>query len=681
MKVFGVTGWKNSGKTGLMERLIAHFTAQGLCVSTLKHTHHGVDLEKPGTDTHRHREAGAQEVVLASSARIAIQHELRSADEPRLADLIARLTPCDLVLVEGFKGAAHPKIEAHRAATGEPFLAPANDTICAIASDTPLTDQNLPIFDLDDIQGIADFIAKITGMTPPARAGLANDCFALPPGVTWTPVDDALNTLKSRLSPVTDIETVPVAKSRGRILAVDHMAVRSNPPGANSAVDGYAFAYAGLPQTDPIHMPLVDGRSAAGTPYEGSVPAGHAIRILTGALLPEGVDTVVLQEDVQVDGATLSFPAGVKPGANARAAGEDVKSGHIALPAGHKVRTPDVALLSALGLGSIQTYKQLRVGVLSTGDELAEPGTTLDVARTYDANRPMLLSLAEDWGYRPVDLGHISDDRDTLRAALTDAAAKADVILTSGGASAGDEDHVSALLKETGSLYHWRIAIKPGRPLALAQWNGTPVFGLPGNPVAALVTALIFARPAFSVLAGGQWLDPQTLTLPAAFSKSKKAGRREYLRARLNDDGHVEVFKSEGSGRISGLSWATGLVELPDEAADITPGFPVRFLPYSGFGSNLACFFWSKISWGWMCTKRSGAPPFGTFLIPVPQQTLLLATPIALGLGRPLVMGFLALGDPDLDLHQTLVIEIDDQRNKGHALALGRIPQFRNLFL
>lgn len=584
MKVFGVTGWKNNGKTGLMERLIAHFTAQGLRVSTLKHTHHGVDLEKPGTDTHRHRVAGAKEVVLVSSSRIATLRELRDDPEPKLAALIEGLEPCDLVLVEGFKTAPHPKIEAHRAATGEALLATTNDTIRAVASDEALPDLNLPVFNLDDTHAIATFISETTGLAPRKAKGLKNDCFALPPGVHWTPVDEALETLKSRLAPVVGTQAVPTAQLRGRLLAADHIAARSNPPCANSAVDGYAFAYADLPKGDVITLPLVAERAAAGDPFIGNVPKGHAIRILTGALLPQGVDTVVLQEDVQVDGAQLRFPAGVKPGVNARAAGEDVAAGKLALPLGHKMRAPDVALLSALGIAQAQVFNRLRVGVLSTGDELADPGSTLDPARTYDANRPMLLSLVQGWGYDPVDLGHVADNRDALRCAFDDAATQADVILTSGGASAGDEDHVSALLNETGSLHHWRIAIKPGRPLALAQWNGTPVFGLPGNPVAALVTTLIFARPAFSVLAGGPWLSPMAITLPAAFEKSKKAGRREYLRARVNENGQVEAFKSEGSGRISGLSWATGLVELPDEAMDITPGTPVRFLPYEGFG-------------------------------------------------------------------------------------------------
>ena len=195
----------------------------------------------------------------------------------------------------------------------------------------------------------------------------------------------------------------------------------------------------------------------------------------------------------------------------------------------------------------------------------------------------MLSALVQGWGYERVDLGIARDEVGAVRAALDRGAAEADVILTSGGASAGDEDHVSALLRSEGQMTAWRIALKPGRPLALAMWRGVPVFGLPGNPVAAFVCSLIFARPALSVLAGGDWLTPLAVTVPAAFSKRKKPGRTEYLRARLTEGGQAEVFASEGSGRISGLAWATGLVELGPEAREIAAGDPVRFLPYSGF--------------------------------------------------------------------------------------------------
>ncbi|MEM1361880.1 MAG: gephyrin-like molybdotransferase Glp [Pseudomonadota bacterium] len=413
---------------------------------------------------------------------------------------------------------------------------------------------------------------------------LKNDCFAMPQGVEWTPVDVALAHLKSALGPVKRVETLPTPDCAGRVLAHDVFAARANPPGANSAVDGFGFAAAHLGPSGRQVLPLLTGRAAAGAPYRNTVAPGKALRILTGALLPAGVDTVVLEEDVAADDHAVAFEAPIKPGANTRKAGEDIAVGQQALSVGRVLKPADLALASALGVPELAVRERLRVGILSTGDELAAPGSTEDPAKTYDANRPMLLAIAERWGYVSVDLGHVRDDRAALQARLDDAAIKTDAILTSGGASAGDEDHVSALLKESGALQTWRIALKPGRPLALALWNGVPVFGLPGNPVAAFVCTLIFARPALAMIAGGHWCDPQGYLLPAAFEKRKKAGRREFLRARVTRDGAAEVFASEGSGRISGLSWADGLVELPDDAAHISPGDPVRYLPFGSFG-------------------------------------------------------------------------------------------------
>ena len=415
---------------------------------------------------------------------------------------------------------------------------------------------------------------------PPLR----DDCFAMPQGVDWMPVDEALARLRAALHPVTGVETLAPRDAAGRVLADDCIARRSNPPRPNSAVDGYGFAHASLGPA-PHELPLVAGRAAAGQPFAGAVPMGQAVRILTGAILPEGVDTVVLEEDCATDGRAIAFQGPVRPGANTRRAGEDVEAGRLALPAGHLMRPPDVALLTALGLGEDEVHRRLRVGVPSTGDEIVDdPGAPALPHQIWDANWPMLLSLARAWGFVPVDLGHAPDDPRAIAARLDAGAAEADVILTSGGASAGDEDHVSALLRAKARLTSWRIAVKPGRPLALAMWDGVPVFGLPGNPVAAFVCALIFARPALSFLAGAGWAEPTGFTVPADFSKSKKPGRREYLRARLTPDGAAEVFASEGSGRISGLAWATGLVELPDEAVTVAPGTPVRFLPYGSFG-------------------------------------------------------------------------------------------------
>ncbi len=412
---------------------------------------------------------------------------------------------------------------------------------------------------------------------PPLR----NDCFALPAGVNWTPVDDALALLRDRLAVVTGVESAPLMQAAGRILAEDVQAKRSNPPQPNTAVDGYGFA--GPVADGPCVLPLVEGRAAAGVPFGGRVPSGHAVRVLTGAALPEGVDTVILEEDVTLDQGHIAFRGPLKKGANARKAGEDVVEGALALPAGRRLTPADLALLSAIGLAEVSVYKVLRVGVLSTGDELVEPGDIAAPGQIYDANRPMLLSLVERMGFEPVDLGGAEDSREALEDHLDQAARRVDVILTSGGASAGDEDHVSALLQEAGAMQEWRIALKPGRPLALGMWDQTPVFGLPGNPVAAMVCTLVFARPALSLMAGAGWQEPQGFDVPAAFEKRKKPGRREYLRARIRE-GRAEVFHSEGSGRISGLSWAEGLVEIEDGARDIQPGDPVRFIPYESFG-------------------------------------------------------------------------------------------------
>ena len=428
------------------------------------------------------------------------------------------------------------------------------------------------------ILGLGQEALLSPGPVPPT--GLRNDCFALPPGIDWTPVDQALQHLRDNMTCVVGAEEVALIEASGRILTEDVAAPRAHPPHSNTAVDGYGFEGG---RAEGTHvLPLVEWRAAAGDVTQ-SVPAGHAIRILTGAALPDGVDTVILQEDVTREGDKIAFRGPVKQGANTREAGEDVARGEALLPRGRRLTAGDLGLLAATGVARLVVRSRLRVGVLSTGNELVQPGAEAREDQVFDANRPMLLALVERLGHVPVDLGHVRDDREALRALLTARVDDVDAILTSGGASSGDEDHVSALLQETGQMTLWRIAVKPGRPLALGLWQGRPVFGLPGNPVAAMVCTLVFAAPALAVLAGQDWTEPKGFALPARFSKKKKAGRREYLRARLDGDG-VEVFASEGSGRVSGLSWADGLVELPDAAMDISPGDPVRFIPFHAFG-------------------------------------------------------------------------------------------------
>ncbi|MDE0783744.1 MAG: molybdopterin-binding protein, partial [Planktomarina sp.] len=339
----------------------------------------------------------------------------------------------------------------------------------------------------------------------------------------------------------------------------------------------------GAISSGPQSYQLLDGRAAAGEAFVGSVSAGEALRVLTGAALPAGAQTVVLQEDVLIQDGIIEVNGPLELGSNVRATGEDITAGTVLLQVGHKLTPQDLGMLVAVGVSKVEVFKPLRVVVISTGTELRAPGSEAQAEQIYDANSPMLSAILRRWNLHVIEFGIVQDDPEALRKALDRAAECADVIITSGGASAGDEDHLSAILNTTGTMALWRVAVKPGRPLALGVWNGAAIFGLPGNPVAAFVCLLIFARPALSQLAGAGFTRPEPLMLPAAFNKKKKPGRREYLRARLRS-GRVDIFTSEGSGRISGLSWSDGLVELTEDETSVIQGQLVRYLPYSSFG-------------------------------------------------------------------------------------------------
>jgi molybdopterin molybdotransferase len=413
---------------------------------------------------------------------------------------------------------------------------------------------------------------------------LKNDCFALPPGIEWTPVPEALTRLRERIEPIAAVDEIPLADALGRVLARDAVAQRSTPPHDNAAVDGYAVAHASLTPEGEQSLVLLDGRAAAGAPFVGAVPLGHAVRTLTGAVMPEGTDSVVMQEDVTRGEGGVTFGSGLKPGANRRKAGEDIATGETAIRAGRRLGAADLAQAASVGLARLAAYRPLRVALFSTGDELCDPGEPPALGAIYDANRPMLAGLARAQGFEVIDKGRIPDDAASIRTALTEAAAQADAVVTSGGASGGDEDHIARALTHLGAMAEWRIAMKPGRPLAMGQIGGVPVFGLPGNPVAAFVCFLMFARPALLRLGGADWPElprfPVTITGPA----KKRAGRTEYLRGRYIGEGKVEKFRSEGSGLISGLRWSDGLIELSHNRDRVEAGEAVDYIPYSAFG-------------------------------------------------------------------------------------------------
>jgi len=412
-------------------------------------------------------------------------------------------------------------------------------------------------------------------------AQLSDDCFAF--GGTLLGVDAALALIAERVRPVVDDETVPLGEATGRFLARDLVAGIDVPPHPNSAVDGYAILHADLLPDCETVLP-VTGRAAAGHPLGRAIARGEAIRIFTGAPMPEGADTVMMQEDCTLAGGKVTLKPGIKRGANRRHAGEDVEQGTLALAAGRRLRPADLGLAASLGIDRLAVYRRLRVALLSTGDEVSEPGAPLPPGAIYDANRVMLAALLGGLGCRVSDLGIRPDRAAALGDTLAHAAQEHDLIVTSGGVSTGEEDHVRTAIERFGRLDFWRLAIKPGRPVALGQIKGTPLIGLPGNPVAAALTFAILGRPLILRLAGGGEEPPATFRVRADFAYRKRPGRREYVRANLSRDGETVVahkYPKDGAGILSSIVRSDGFV-IVDEAADgLRPGESVDFLPYA----------------------------------------------------------------------------------------------------
>jgi molybdopterin molybdotransferase len=414
-------------------------------------------------------------------------------------------------------------------------------------------------------------------------AQLSDDCFAF--GGPMMSVDEAVAIIAARVTAVQDVETVDLKNADGRVLAAGISAPLPLPPFTNSAVDGYAVRSGDLPLTEQQAFP-VTGRVQAGASAQESIKPGHAMRIFTGAPMPEGADTVFMQEDVRLDEAgRVVLPTGLKAGANVRPAGEDISAGTPALPAGQRLRPQDVALAAAFGLTQVEVRRRIRVAVFSTGNELVSPGAPRAAAQLFDSNRFMLMAMLARLGCDVSDLGILRDDRAPLASALKKAAGAHDLILTTGGVSTGEEDHVKAGVESVGTLVLWRMAIKPGRPVAMGIIGGTPFIGLPGNPVASFVTFVHVVRPTVLALAGGLQQNPVPVPVRAAFTYKKKIARREYVRVNLRKgaDGVLEAvkFPREGAGLLSSLVETDGLVELGEDITKVEPGQAVGFLSYA----------------------------------------------------------------------------------------------------
>lgn len=418
-------------------------------------------------------------------------------------------------------------------------------------------------------------------------AQLKDDCFAFDGPLM--PITDMERLISERILPVTEIERVSLAAAAGRVVAKDVVAPVNLPHFDNSAVDGYAVRFDDLNATGDTVM-KISGRVMAGQSAAPQFGAKEAVRIFTGAPMPPGADTVFMQEDAAEEGQNVRLPQGLKRGANRRLLGEDITVASVAIPAGRVLDTQNIALAAALGLTVLEVRRRTRVAIFSTGDEVVEPGSQLSGAAVFDANRALLRQLLERLGCEVSDLGILRDDPQSLQLALKKAAENNDVVLTSGGVSTGDADYVKNAVEAIGSLTFWRIAIKPGRPVAMGvipnpDGNSAAFVGLPGNPVAVFVTFVRVVRPLLLRLAGANPKPLKALPVISAFDYKKKSGRREYVRVSLKErpDGYFDAIKypQDGAGVITSLTETDGLIELPENVEKISAGERVGFLSYA----------------------------------------------------------------------------------------------------
>ncbi len=583
LPLLGVAAWSGTGKTTLLEQLIPLLVDRGLRIGVLKHAHHDFDIDQPGKDSYRLRKAGAQQMMVASRRRHARitetthgETELAEADFRQLLASFDQ-TELDLLLVEGFKHEHFPKIELHRAEIGKPLLFPEDSDIIALASDQPQQSgeqqqTSLPRLDINDLAAIADFVCR-----------WLDGCQSKEPeaGKGFLSVEAARNAILAALTPSNACIDKPLAQCHGAVLATNLISPINVPPHANSAMDGIGLRSDDLATG---RWQLV-GEVLAGQQRHEPVLAGQAVQIMTGAPLPPGVDTVVMREETELDGEWVSVSAPIKAGQNVRQAGEDLALGAVAIPAGTRLGAPQLGLAASLGQSRLSVRAPLKVALFSTGDEVQAPGEQLAPGHIFDSNRFTLMALIRAAGCEVMDLGIIPDDKTILRQQLEQAAASADLVLSSGGVSVGNADFIKLVLAELGQIDFWRIQMRPGRPLAFGKLGQTPFFGLPGNPVAAMICVLQFVEPAIARLQGKRW-QPLRLSALADEKMKSRPGRTEFLRGIFHQDRNgqlrVRTTGPQGSGILSSMAEANCLIEIVPDQPGIAVGERVWIHPLQG---------------------------------------------------------------------------------------------------
>ncbi|MFM2598366.1 bifunctional molybdopterin-guanine dinucleotide biosynthesis adaptor protein MobB/molybdopterin molybdotransferase MoeA [Vibrio fortis] len=589
LPLLGFAAYSGTGKTTLLEALLPMLTESGLRIGVLKHAHHDFDVDKPGKDSYRLRKAGAGQMLISSRKRHVLMTETPEAE----ADFDYLLTrfdtdKLDLILVEGCKNIAFPKIELHREEVGKPWLYSNDSNIIAIAADTQV-ESELPQMPINDLESIRDFIinyakdfnpTSVSCQSKPSKApAVCCDSFS-PAGLSVTQgqekILDSITT--EQLS-----ENVAVESAYGRVLAEDVVSPINVPQNTNSAMDGYAIRGDDLDQ-EQYH---VVAEVFAGHSYDQEIQKGQAVKIMTGAPTPIAGDTVIMREQAVQEGDFVRFPdAKIDVGQNVRMAGEDLSVGQAVFTQGTRIEAPEMGMMASLGFATCPVLRKVKVGIFSTGDEVQAPGTPQQANSIYDSNRFTIIGMLQKLGCEIVDYGIIEDDQQKMTEVLHSAALETDMVLTSGGVSVGDADYIKLALDELGEINFWRINMRPGRPLAYGKIEQTPFFGLPGNPVAVMVSFINFVEPAIRKLQGQTNWTPVKANAIATEQLRSRQGRTEFSRGvfSMNEHGQLEVRTTgkQGSGILRSMSEANCLIEISPSVDTVKVGETVTVIPLQG---------------------------------------------------------------------------------------------------
>ncbi|MET2947379.1 bifunctional molybdopterin-guanine dinucleotide biosynthesis adaptor protein MobB/molybdopterin molybdotransferase MoeA [Vibrio owensii] len=582
--ILGFAAYSGTGKTTLLEALLPKLTDAGLRIGMLKHAHHNFDVDQPGKDSHRLRKAGASQMLISSRNRFALMTETPES-ESEFDYLLTRFDEdkLDVILVEGCKNIAFPKIELHREEVGKPWLHPNDENIIAIASDSGELDSELPQMNINDLEAIAQFVIQYVqeAKAPKSKEKEAACCDTLSPA--FLSVLQGQEKILSLVNTVAETEACKIEDAYGRVLA-DHVVSPVNVPQyTNSAMDGYAI------RGDDVERESyqVVAEVMAGHAYDQPLEVGQAVKIMTGAPTPINGNTVVMREQASQDGDTVTFNGvSINTGQNVRQAGEDLAIGSDVFTAGTRLASPEMGMIASLGFGETNVFRKLKVAVFSTGDEVQAPGTEQKANSIYDSNRFTIMGMLEKLGCEILDFGILEDDEQLMIDALENASAQADVVMTSGGVSVGDADYIKLALDKLGQIDFWRINMRPGRPLAFGQINDKPFFGLPGNPVAVMVSFINFVEPALRKMQGEQGWKPLKVSAIATENLRSRQGRTEFSRGiyELDETGRLTVRTTgkQGSGILRSMSEANCLIEISPAVDTVKTGESVTIIPLQG---------------------------------------------------------------------------------------------------